>query len=124
MSETQKIFKINDNNREEMFNAAYKGSYYTIVGCGGELAEWTEGYTQMLEEGGIGRPSRFITFKGADMNMHYGLTESNAYPEDLTCLMFPLDGLDGGRLAMFKLQMRDRWFDDIVDNNRRRQEAM
>ena len=51
MSETMtKVIKINDINREEIFNAAYAGSYYTIIGCGGELAEWTAGYTQLLEE--------------------------------------------------------------------------
>lgn len=36
MSETMtKVIKINDINREEIFNAAYAGSYYTIIGCGG-----------------------------------------------------------------------------------------
>ena len=38
-------------------------------------------------------------------------------------MAFPLDGLDVNKLAMFKLQMRDRWFDDIVDNNARRELA-
>jgi len=124
MSETMtKVIKINDINREEIFNAAYAGSYYTIIGCGGELAEWTAGYTQLLEEFGIGKPTRLITFTGADMNAHYGLTGSNAYQENLTCLMFPLDGLDCGCLAMFRLRAQDKWFDDIVDNNQRREEA-
>lgn len=57
------------------------------------------------------------------MNTHYGLSGKNAYQEDLTCLMFPLDGLDCGRLAMFRLRAQDKWFDDIVDNNQRREEA-
>lgn len=124
MSETKKITRINAGNREEMFKAAYSGSYYTVLGCGGELSEWIEGYTQTLNEAGIGEPREFVTFTGADMNTHYGLTGSNAYPDDVTCLMFPLDGLDCGRLAVFRLRACDRWFDDIVDNNRRRQEAI
>ena len=58
------------------------------------------------------------------MNMEYGLTGDNAYPDDLTFLMFPLTGLNMGRLAIFKILMSDRWFDDIVDNNCRRQETI
>ena len=30
MSETRQILKVNADNREATFNAAYKGSYYTI----------------------------------------------------------------------------------------------
>ena len=26
------------------FEKMYKGSYYTIVGCGGDLEEWKNGY--------------------------------------------------------------------------------
>ncbi len=29
---------------EATFNAAYNGSYYTILGCAGDLGEWTAGY--------------------------------------------------------------------------------
>lgn len=35
-------------------------------------------------------------------------------------LMFPLDGLNVGKLAMFKIRFGVRWFDDIVDNMERR----
>lgn len=64
MSETKEIIRINRDNREEIFSAAYKGSYYTILGCGGGLDEWTTGYTQFLEKAGIGTPKQFITFRG------------------------------------------------------------
>ena len=68
------IMNIAPNNREEIFTAAYNGSFYTITGCGGDLD--------------------------------------------------PLAGLYMGRLAIFKILMSDRWFDDIVDNNCRRQETI
>lgn len=55
------------------------------------------------------------------MNEYYELTGDNAYQNDVTFLMFPLEGLDTARLAIFKFQAGDRWFDDIVDDNRRRQ---
>ena len=121
MSETVNIIKINRDNREEIFQTAYDGSYYTIVGCDGDLNEWTAGYRELLGERGIGKPKEFYTFKGADMNEHYGLTDNNAYNDDLTFLMFPLDGLVVPKLAYFKLMAQDRWFDDIVDNNQRRE---
>lgn len=124
MSETRQILKVNSENREATFNAAYNGSYYTILGCAGDLAEWTAGYKELLETSGIGTPKEFITFKGADMNEFYGLTGSNAYNDELTCLMFPLNALDVTKLAIFKLRAGDRWFDDIVDNNQRRQEVI
>lgn len=124
MSETRNITKLTNENRESFFSAAYGGSYYTILGCAGNLDEWATGYCELLEDRGIGTPKEFITFKGGDMNKVYGLTGDNAYPADLTCLMFPLDGLVIPKLAIFKLQAQDRWFDDIVDNNQRRQEVI
>lgn len=121
MSETINIIKANRENREELFKAAYIGSYYTIVGCGGDLNEWATGYRELLGDRGIGKPEKFIAFKGKDMNEVYMLTGSNAYTDRLTFLMFPLDGLDVSKLAIFRLQAQDRWFDDIVDNNQRRE---
>lgn len=101
---------------------AYEGSYYTITGVGGDAEEWKTGYADMLREQGIGEiTGEWISFTGKDMNETYHLTGDNRYPDDLHFLAFPLDGLDAGKLAMFKLQMQDRWFDDIVDNNARRE---
>lgn len=100
---------------------AYEGSYYTITGCGGELQDWIDGYEKLLAEKKIGKPLAWYDFTGADMNAEYGLTGRNAYQDDLRVLCFPLDGLDIGRLAIFKLIAADRWFDDIVDNNLRRE---
>lgn len=99
---------------------AYEGSYYTITGVGGDLQEWKDGYAKMLKEQGIGEIKEWIEFTGADMNYEYDLFGNNAYPDDLHFLAFPLDNLDIGKLAIFKLKMQDRWFDDIVDNNARR----
>lgn len=107
--------------RNEMLRKAYEGSYYTITGAGGDLQKWKDGYAEMLAERGIGAITKWIEFTGKDMNDEFGLTGTNRYPDDLHFLAFPLDGLDDSRLAIFKLQMQDRWFDDIVDNNARRE---
>lgn len=102
----------------DLLDKAYNGSYYTIIGAGGDLQEWKNGYQELLNKEGIGTIKEWITFTGADMNNKYQLKGDNAYPNDLTFLAFPLDGLNIGKLAMFKLRMEDRWFDDIVDNNK------
>lgn len=108
---------LNEVSFEEMYN----GWYYTITGAGGSLEEWVQGYNEMLDEQGIGTPEYWVTFKGADMNQYYGLTGDNRYIDGLNFLAFPLNGLNTSRLAMFKLKMADRWFNDICDNNARRE---
>lgn len=99
---------------------AYSGSYFTIFGAGGDLSEWAEGLTEMLEEKEIGTPAGFVTTTGGDINRfasQRGMTDEDVeFNGDLTVLMFPLSGLHAGRLAMFKLAMGARWFDDVIDN--------
>lgn len=115
---------IDIKNITDLSNA-YDHSYYAIAGCGGDLAEWTAGYERLLAEQGIGKPQEWITFTGAAVNQaaeaggRYIIDPKDKFDNDLTFLAFPLNGLHIGKLAMFKLNMRDRWFDDIIDNMRR-----
>lgn len=111
-----------ENDMNELLQKAYEGSYYTIEGCGGDLEEWKKGYEEQLKIADIGKPIKWIEFTGKDMNEIYNLSGNNRYQDDFHFLAFPLDGLNVGKLAMFKLAMGDRWFDDIVDNNRRKEE--
>ena len=106
----------------EKLRKAYEGSYYTILGAGGVLQEWKDGYADLLQQRGIGSITEWIEFSGKEMNAEFSLTGNNRYPNDLHCLAFSLEGLDVGKLAIFRLQMGDSWFDDIVDNNVRREE--
>lgn len=103
------------------FDKLYNGSWFTIEGAGGDLNEWKEGLQDMLNQEGIGTIQEWETFSGKEMNDNYNLTGSNRYPDDLTFLCFSLDGLEIGKLAMFKMRFGARWFDDIVDNNARRE---
>ena len=111
----------NINIAKANLREAYNGSYYTILGAGGDLQEWVDGYNQMLAEEGIGKPKDWFYAKGAQVNKEFGLIGHEAFKARLTILFFPLDGLDIGKLAIFKLKMEDRWFDDIIDNSLRRQ---
>ena len=101
---------------------AHSGSYYTIIGAGGDLQEWVDGYEKILAEKEIGKPSKWFQTTGGAINLFATekrggeLAKGDKFKNDLVCLMFPLDGLNSGKLAMLKLQMQDRWFDDIIDN--------
>ena len=92
-------------------------SVYTITGAGGDIQEWVNGYDKLLREQNIGSPKKWMTFTGKQMNECFDLADAKRYENDVIFLAFPLDGLDMEKLAMFKLGMEDRWFDDIVTNN-------
>lgn len=112
-----RYMRENISDSYDMLKKAYNGSYYTIIGAGGDIDDWKNGYQKLLDEANIGKIKEWITFRGTDMNDLGKLSNDNRYPDDITFLAFPLDGLDIGKLAMFKLKMGDRWFDDIIDNN-------
>lgn len=99
------------------FDEMYNGSFYTIIGAGGELSEWVNGYEELLAKDGIGKPEYWATFKGHDINDHYDFEGNNRFQEDLNFLVFPLDGLNVGKLALFRLRCGDKWFDDLVNNS-------
>ena len=99
--------------------AADAGSFYTIIGAGGDLAEWTTGYEDLLAQAGCGKPTQWFTATGSEVNVYIGPTRLEDYFDPaLTFLFFPLDGMDVGALAIFKIRMEDRWFDDVVANTR------
>lgn len=105
---------------------AYEGSYYFIAGAGGDPQEWVTGYEDLMVQREIGKPVQWFKTNGATINGFAAhkkgrlIVDTDQFPGDLTCLLFPLDGLNAGVLAIFKLQMEDRWFDDVVQNMRTR----
>lgn len=114
------MIKLTNEQLKELANT----SAYTITGAGGNLNEWIEGYNKMLKEQEIGEPKEWYTFSGKQMNEVFDLSGDNQYNSSLTFLAFPLDNLNVGKLAIFKLRMQDRWFDGIVENNREREEEL
>lgn len=106
--------------------AAYEGSYYTILGTGGSIDEWVENYETILKEREIGKPVEWFQTTGREINLYAAkikggyVHSADQFKLDLGVLIFPLTDLNLGRLAGFKIQMEDRWFDDIVQNMRPR----
>ena len=103
---------------------AYRGSYYTICGAGEPLEEWVSGYERLLGEKDIGKPVEWFQTTGEAVNVYAAkrkggsILPNDKFKPELTLLMFPLMGLHVGGLAMFRLNMRDRWFEDIIGNMR------
>lgn len=64
----------------------------------------------------------YIT-EGKTMNALEGLMGSNAYPDDLSIVSFKLSEIENAMaLAIPRFSVQGRWMDDIVENNRRREE--
>lgn len=55
------------------------------------------------------------------MNEFCGLTGNNACPKDFTILVIDPTSIDLLQVTMARFELGARWFDDVVDNNRRRQ---
>ena len=53
------------------------------------------------------------------MNEQYGLSGSNAYPED--CTIVSVTDINQMAITIPRFEVGGRWFDDIVDNNTRRE---
>ena len=105
-----------ENLKKVNLSKAYRNWYYCIVGAGGDLQEWIEGYEKWLAEQQIGWPTEWYYCYGSDINKKYKLTGTNKYDDDLVFLFFPTAGLDMSRLAVFKIRLNDHWFADIIDD--------
>lgn len=109
----------------EQLQQAEEGSWYTILGAGGELSDWVNGYEHDLKERGMTAPIAWYETRGVDVNVYAMNKKGVIHPQDLfkndlRILMFPLDGIGAG-LPIFKVMMEDRWFDDIISNMRVRE---
>ena len=69
--------------------------------------------------------SKVYVLSGKDMNAAYGLTGTNAYPDDLNIVsldfadLWPHEKLDYIKMRRYGI----RWMDDIVSNNLYRERA-
>ena len=78
-----------------------------------DVVAWMQGYHVNTDK------VVFHVIKGKVMNALYELTGSNAYPANLNIVS--VTGIDHVKLAIPRFDVGGKWFDDIVDNNRRRQ---
>ena len=112
--ETIHIFSAED------LKALYDDSALTITGLKvdsiPDFVKWVESYTKLLRR-------RAYIVSGKVMNSYCGLTGDNAYQDDLNLVAIKLSDIaDYTKIVLPRFQVGGRWFDDIVDNNRRHEE--
>ena len=79
------------------------------------VKNWLNQHGAILE--GI-EPTFHIT-TGKLMNDIYGLTGDNSYPDDLSIIS--VTDINQAKVILARFEVGGRWFDDIVDNNARRE---
>ena len=100
--------KIEHISKQRVLKLAKQTEYLVWQGCGGPVEDWYDGITKMLIENGI-----------ADKN--YKMKEMYVFDNNgLTCLLTPLDKLNIGKLATYRIAWRDTfgtmWLSDYIDN--------
>ena len=81
-----------------------------------QVFDWLKGYTPLKCE-------RVYITKGALMDAVYELTGDNAYQSDCSIVSIRLCDMEKPMaIAIPRFMVGGRWLDDIVDNNRRREE--
>lgn len=107
---------INVTTKEQL-DALYNQSALTWEGLSSDeenlnaVRNWLEEHKAIL---GDDEPT-FHIISGEFMNEQYGLSGTNAYPEDLTIVS--VTDINQMAITIPRFEVGGRWFDDIVDNN-------
>lgn len=114
--------KIFTETREQL-DVLAGGSALTWEGLRMETDEDYKSVTDwMREQGAEPKTDNVYITLGKTMNALEGLTGSNAYPDDLSIVSFKLSEIDGVKYLILPMRMTGgRWMDDIIENNRRRE---
>ena len=102
----------------EQLERLYDTSALTLEGLAAEsildFMEWVKERTEVKNE------IIYIT-KGEIMNDFYELTGDNRYPNNLNIVSISGNDINLMPLSFARFEIGARWFDDIVDNNLRRE---
>ena len=118
----QKIVR-NEVTTKEQLDELYNCSASTFEGVWTDnksikgIIDWIKQYSE------ISNPLPIHIITGKVMNEEYHLTGKNKYPNEYTIVSIKLDYIKNvPSIATKRFEVRGRWFDDIVDNNKRREE--
>lgn len=113
--------KIIHVSTKEQLDALYNRSALTWEGLTSDEENLNDVKEWLAENGAILNDfePQFHIITGKLMNEIYGLTDTNAYPDDLTIVS--VTDINTLKVALARFQVGGRWFDDIVDNNARRE---
>ena len=117
------MFEKNKVTTKEQLEELYKSSALTFTGIIADdenlnkIIEWIKKYSE------ISQPLPIYIIKGKVMNQNYRLTGANAYNDNLTLISIKTEDIkEVNKIAIPRFEIDGRWFDDIVDNNARREE--
>ena len=114
--------KIIHISTKEQLDSLYNESALTWEGLSTEkgnldaLKEWLNHHGAILAD----REPTIHIISGEFMNAMYSLRGNNAYPDDLTIVS--VTDINQAKVTLPRFEVGGRWFDDIVDNNKRREE--
>lgn len=115
--------KITTVEDKSGLDALYKDSALTFLGITRDsipdVLQWVKQYTEFKKPD----EEEVFVVSGETMNVFYGLTGINQYVPHLNIVCVKLSDLKNPlKLAIPRFAVGGRWFDDIVDNNARREE--
>lgn len=116
------LVKVPVPQEDDMLQMFCDNSMFTFEGIDiSEPKKVAKELKTFFTKNGFPKDKEFIAywFKGDVMNRCYGLTDNNAYNDDLTFVVIP-NYYD----PMVKLATGARWFDDIVASNCIKQHAV
>lgn len=113
-------YTVNTEITKSLCEEFYDSSALTIEGLD---LDSLDDYAKYLDkECGLKKNAVFHIIDGRTMNRLHDLSYSNAYPDDLHIVVIKLSDLVKPHSIVMKLfNFGGGWFDDVVDNNARRE---
>ena len=112
---------INVTTREQL-DALYNQSALTWEGLSADEENLSAVRNWLEEHGALTNVEPdFHIISGKFMNEQYGLSGDNAYAEDLT--LVSVTDINQMAIVIPRFEVGGRWFDDVVDNNKMREES-
>lgn len=113
-----KKFETIEVNTAEQLDELYNDSSLTLEGLSeksyGDFVDWCDKLVKLKKR-------RIYVVSGKTLNEYCGNTGVNAYPDDLHIVCIRLDDMANfNAVVLPRFEIGGRWFDDVVDNNRRR----
>lgn len=113
-------YTVNTEITSSLCEELYDDSALTLEGL--DLDSLDDYAKYLDEECGLEENAVFHVIDGYTMNDLYDLSDSNAYPDDLHIVVIKLsDLIKPNSIIMKRFNFGGRWFDDVVDNNARRE---
>lgn len=107
---------------QEDLHMLYEGSAFTILWLLDNSKEYDSLENYLFEECWLHAPDEFVVYKasGESINHEFKLKGKNKFPNDLNVVLLPLSNFNDeiGKLAIVKLQVWARRFDDVINNSK------